>query len=86
MKTIWKFEFHPHKSISMPKGAEILSVQEQHGKTCIWAMVNPNAPLEIRKIVIYGTGHVLPNDPGQFIGTFQLQSGAYVFHMFEEGK
>jgi hypothetical protein len=32
---------------------------------------------------MYGTGHDMPDDPGQYVGTFQMHGGALVFHLFE---
>lgn len=40
--------------------------------------------MEIRTFAIYGTGHVQESICGEYIGTFQLHSGALVFHVFEE--
>ena len=50
------------------------------------ALVDPDAKLVDRDISIHGTGHPLPNDPGTYIGTFQLQGGAFVFHAFDHGE
>lgn len=93
-KTIWKFPVAPkQKSISMPKGAEVLSVQEQHGMPCIWALVDPSNKTEERHFEIFGTGHDIPMNgerksyqnpvKRKYIGTFQLQGGSLVFHLFE---
>lgn len=86
MKTIWKFELTLHGAIEMPDGANILTVQEQRGVPCIWAEVDTNAPMVKRHFDIYGTGHEMKVDMGverKYIGTFQIQGGALVFHVFE---
>lgn len=36
-----------------------------------------------RQIRVAGTGQNLPNFPGTYIGTFQMNGGALVFHVFE---
>lgn len=87
-KVIWKFqlEVQDKQFISLPEGAEILSVQTQDYIPCIWVLVNPNNPTEERCFEIFGTGHNIYCDMGidrKFIGTFQMQSGKLVFHLFE---
>lgn len=85
-KVIWKYEISPDKtSIEIPKDAEILSVQMQNDKPCIWALVNPENKLTEKIIEIYGTGHEIPCDGLHriFRGTFQLFDFGLVFHLFE---
>lgn len=81
---IWKYELalKGEQTISLPQGAEILSVGVQAGGIFIWAMVQPDAPIENRTLEIAGTG--TPIDPGvarKFIGT--VQQGSFVWHAFE---
>jgi len=49
-KTIWKFtlDLVDEQQVSLPKDAEILSVQVQNGNICLWALVNPEAEKETR--------------------------------------
>lgn len=86
-KQIWKFEVSWNETtIQMPKDAEILTMQLQNGKRCFWALVNPKNEHELRYFEIYGTGHSIYYDMGitrKYIGTFQLEDGLYVFHLFE---
>ena len=87
-KTIWKFQLEvtDKQFIRMPKEAELLSVQTQNETPCLWALVNPNSPTEERCFEVFGTGHPVHCDMGidrKFIGTFQLQGGVLVFHLFE---
>ena len=67
----------------MPKGADILWVDMQQGQPCIWARVNPDAPKERKRIRIFGTGHPIPDDLGDYVGTFMMKDGALVFHLYE---
>jgi hypothetical protein len=86
MKTIWKFPFDTvdRFAIDMPKEAQIMSVQEQVGQPCIWALVDPVATKERRNFAVFGTGNDVPLETTcGFIGTYQLHSGAMVFHLFE---
>lgn len=86
--TIWKYEIEAtdRLTISIPKGAQFLSVQVQRQNICVWFLVNPKLPPEDRFFSIYGTGHVIPMQPGTYLGTFQLMGGSLVFHLFEESQ
>jgi hypothetical protein len=83
MKTIWKWTLRPETTINMPHGAKLLAVQEQRGEPQLWAMVDPGAKTYQRTFRVYGTGHVMPDDPGQYVGTVQSHSGVLVLHVFE---
>jgi hypothetical protein len=83
MKTIWKWTLQPETTINMPHGAKLLAVQEQRGEPQLWALVDPGAKTYPRTFRVYGTGHNLPDDPGQYVGTFQIHNEALVFHVFE---
>lgn len=50
---------------------------------CIWALVNPEAPKEIRKFRLFGTGHPFPDEPLSHVGTFKMAHDKLVFHLFE---
>jgi hypothetical protein len=82
---IWKFplEAMGHQRVQIPLGAEILCVQMQAGKPCLWALVDFAAGKVERSIEIFGTGHPIPSGDRRYIGTFQVQDGAFVFHAFE---
>lgn len=82
---IWKWELKINdiQKLTMPKDAKILSVQEQNGKCCIWALCNENEVKEERNFIIYGTGHKVLPILMNYIGTFQLFNGDLVFHLFE---
>jgi len=84
-KSIWKFpvETTDNQEIRMPAGAKILSIQTQSNSPCICAEVDTNAPKESRFIDIYSTKDTLPNNPGQYLGTYQLNDGMSIFHVYE---
>lgn len=93
MKTIWKFPFQIDDSfkVTMPYGAEILTVQTQGigmlGQELphMWAIVDPEAHKVARWFRILGTGHDVPNDVVlRYIGTFQMAEGRLIWHLFEE--
>lgn len=88
-KTIWKFvlEVTDTQFVNMPAGSEILSVDNQDGSLCLWAMVNPvidpTAEPERREIEIIGTGNPIDRDMvcRKFIGT--VLAAPFVWHVFE---
>ena len=86
MKTIWKWTLQPETTIDMPHGAKLLAVQEQRGEPQLWALVDPSAKKYPRTFRVHGTGHDLTDEPGQYVGTFQMHGGALVFHVFEANK
>jgi hypothetical protein len=84
MKTIWKWTLKPKTEITMPKYSTILCVQMQDGEPQLWALVNPKNLAVTRTFICYGTGHTLPDNPGEYVSTCQMSKGL-VFHVFEEG-
>ena len=82
---VWKFKVSmaSKSEIAMPYDAKILSVQAQNEQPCIWALVHPDAPMEIRTFRLIGTGHPVEKRELTFIGTFQLNGGIFVGHLFE---
>lgn len=90
MEVIWKFSLQvtDRQTVTMPVGANILSVQDQSGGLQMWAIVNPDAEREQRVIEIVGTGNPMPDvdkeDLARFhIATVQVRGGALVWHVFE---
>lgn len=85
MKTIWKYTMlGPDCDFQMPKGAKILCIQTKDEIPQIWALVDPALNTTVRRFMTYGTGHDVPENPGEYIGTFQTLGGRLIFHVFEE--
>ncbi len=88
-KAIYKYQLEVTdlQNILLPKGAEILTIQAQFEKPCLWALVDPNENSNVSVgIEIFGTGPPVGYDMGvdrKYISTFQLKGGALVFHAFE---
>jgi hypothetical protein len=87
--SVWKYPLavtdEDDFKIEMKKGAQILHLDTQQGMPCLWALVDPNAPVEGRYFHIAGTGH--PIEGYEFmkhIGSFMLYGGSLVFHVFEQ--
>ena len=83
--------------IEIPNGAKILTLQTQmiDGKEsevpvtvetpCIWALVNTDAGIGKKKILIYATGQeVNTNKELIYIGSVQVIDGKEIYHIFEE--
>jgi hypothetical protein len=85
MRTIWKFPLRTTdaQNVEMPAGSQVLSVQTQAGVPCLWALVDPAKEKTTRTFAIVGTGHPLPPQPGVYVGSYQLDGGALVFHVFD---
>ncbi|OPB96846.1 hypothetical protein BAS10_07295 [Elizabethkingia meningoseptica] len=86
MRKIFKYqlEIKDFNEIEMPMHAEVISLQVQNDIPCIWAIVNPDYPVEKRKFMTVGTGNEMPEClPEIFIGTYQLPELGLVFHCFE---
>jgi len=79
----WMLDIQDRQTMMMPRGAKLLGIQIQNATPCLWALCEPLAPKEPRCIAIYGTGHLIVENPGEYIGTFQVSGGAFVFHAFE---
>ncbi len=84
MITIWKQNIHPSIDvIKLPEGAEILSVHPQREHVAMWFKCDDSKPTVSRHFRVYGTGHQLDDFPMEHIGTFLLEGGNLVFHLFE---
>jgi len=86
---IWKYELpliFGHYEIEMPKRAEILTVQLQHDRPCIWALVKPENEKEKRTFFIAGTGEYDVESYDEYVGTFQILAGDIVYHVFERHR
>lgn len=88
MQKIFKYpiECVPYQDIPMPEG-HVLSLQVQRDVPCLWALVDPQKPVTTRRLLTFGTGHDIkaPEDSVRldFLGTYQIESGRFVFHVFE---
>lgn len=85
-KTIYKYPLDvvDHQSITLPFGAQILCVQTQNNIPVIYAIVDRDSTLtEQRHFRTFGTGHTIDSKYADYyIGTYQLNGGRLVFHVF----
>lgn len=86
MNKVFKYEIalRQFTEVSMPQGATILSAGLQFDNPRIWCSVDPSKPLETRRFLLIGTGDSIPDGFDlNFISTMVVNSGHYVFHLFE---
>jgi hypothetical protein len=85
MLTIHKFPipYLDDFTLQLPVDAKPLCVMNQLGAPQMWVLLNPSAPTTPRHFKVFGTGHHIDQIPGNYIGTFQLQEGRFIFHVFE---
>jgi hypothetical protein len=86
---IYKYELkiEDYQVLQMPKGARVLSVGNQRGKLCLWAVCDQDAPASLRAFEIFGTGNPISEDrtiERTFIGTAIVEP--FVWHVFETAK
>ena len=87
MRTIWKYQvpFTEQFSLDLPRGAEVLTMQLQREVPTIWVELDSDAPLISRTFALVGTGHPIPEDDVlMYVGTFQVQGGMFVYHLYEK--
>ena len=88
MQHIFKYTINPtnYKTIiEMHEGSEILSAQVQNNEPCLWIRVDTSKKIIKRVFYVLLTGEsIIPVD-SKFIGTFQIDGGSYVVHIFEGG-
>lgn len=89
-KVIYKFTLKEveTQTIQIPKGSVLMSVQAQNNKPCLWAVIHDTqAEIEEIKIRTLLTGQPFSDEeyfPTGFLGTYQLNGGAFVGHVFVE--
>lgn len=88
-RTIFKYQMPVLERFTMklPKGAEIIRVEDQGGMFWMWAVVNTNYENEEREFVSVKTGAPVPNENLQYIGFckifVQMELGLYIFEVMK---
>ena len=86
MQTIYKFPLDNTSgkySFELPKDAEVLLVKVQRDVPCLWVKLDLDAPKIVRQFRLYGTGHPIEENSLYHHGSFFMQEGRFVFHLFE---
>jgi hypothetical protein len=84
MNTVWKYPLQVKKTqcLELPRGAKPLSIGVQDEKPCLWAQVDTEAVKDSVLVVTHKTGLPMENGDMKFIGTYQLDGGTLVGHVF----
>ncbi len=89
MRSIFKYQLNfvalPQR-LDLPDGARVLTVAAQADRVTLWAEVDVDHPPRERRFRTYGTGHPLPPEPGQYLGTAHLVNQGLVVHVYEETR
>jgi len=72
------------QTVYLPKGAKILTVQDQHGVACLWVEIETTNDPEQRIIEIVGTGNKMEEHERKYISTFF--QFPFVWHVYERIK
>lgn len=81
MNKIYKYSLNRHDtSVQLPAGANVVHAAEQNGTICLWAMVDPDKPLETRKFSVVGTGWDIE---GRACYIATVHEGPFVWHILE---
>lgn len=82
MNVIYKYVLRliDTQKVAIPSKALVLSVQEQRGEICLWALVETEDPKVVWTVDIYGTGTPIEKD-GTYLGTVQMET--FVWHIFK---
>ena len=86
MKQIWKFplKIADEQNVAMPAGARILTVHLLGDRLCLWAIVDPDAAPQPRRILIVETEHSRCFDGLRHISTVPTAYRWLVWHVFEQ--
>ena len=89
MKVIYKYlvPLTADFRLSLPPLAQVLSVQMQNGSPQMWVLQDANLAnsTQERRFMVIGTGHQIPDNLSSVhhLGTFQMNDGVFVWHVFE---
>ena len=84
-RTIYKYRLDNvrRQVLELPRGHEVLKVDEQDGTLVLWALVDVDEPKERVVLWIFGTGFCVPESLVLYhLGTVQM--GQFVWHVFED--
>lgn len=82
----YRLDVKDRQYVMMPRGARILSVQDQHGLLEAWALVDPDAPECKRDIRIHGTGRPIGATVNLRGYVASVQQRPFVWHVFDNGE
>ena len=83
MLTIFKYQIVRNAKINLALsvGAKVLKFDAQGEGLWIWVVVDTDSPTEARRFHLAGTGHPLPEEQLEYVGS--CFDGPFVWHLFE---
>lgn len=87
MHRIYKYAIPDQEefTLDLPAKAEALHVDVQHNKPFVWALVDPDEKVTKRTFRVVPTGvDILESYKLAYVGTFLIDNGNLVFHLFEK--
>lgn len=81
METIHKYKIVGSCEIEIPIHFRILTLQLQKGEPFVWLLVDTDMPKKRVMFHVIVTGVQVPNNTA-YVGTFQLDGGNLVYHVF----
>ena len=81
---IWKFPLAIGNSsvVLMPEDSKMLSVGNQNGVLCLWAVCEIEKKYVPHKFTVVGTGRLMPKQLGNFLGTAIVPPN--VWHVYQD--
>jgi len=81
----WTLQVTDMQILPMPVGAKLLAVQTFGNLPQLWALVDEGIAWTQRCFRTYKTGNPMPDEgcQGVYVGTYQIESEAQAFHVFE---
>jgi hypothetical protein len=95
IKVIWKYELEWGggylQKIRIPRGADLLTVQEREFRPMLWAIVNPGAEEVERTLVFIGVNEFFSPDMAKpskasYLGTVHNKAMGSLWHVFDQGE
>jgi hypothetical protein len=84
----YDLSFKDTQRVMMPRGAVVLSVQNQYGNLTLWARVDTQEEHVEHGFLVLCTGQPMPEpeELGRFVGTVQFHGGGFIVHVFDLGE
>lgn len=83
-RAVWKYSLQPGMNdLAVPTGAKFLYATAQYDTGVVYALVDPEAKTEMRRVLVVGTGQGGVPAGWQPLGLIALAGGNLMFHAFE---
>lgn len=69
-RTIWKYQIPVLEdfTVKLPRGAEIIRFANENGMLWIWAIVEPDNPIEEKRLLAFKAGAEMPSVGLRYLG------------------